>query len=137
MRTHEVFHDLVPLFWNKYFIKYNDHGKISLHYKYGKKYSVATLFKQRLYKRSLVLRPWNENNVNFCQNTCSMSTANPNNIYLFKVNNRNTIKRYKICSKLTIKTPERRQWRRSGVFIVNFENNSHLFLVFLLLTLNK
>ena len=91
-----------------------------MHYKYGKKYSVATLFKQRLYKRSLVLRPWNENNVNFCQNTCSMSTANPNNIYLFKVNNRNTIKRCKICLKLTIKTPERRQWRRSGV-IVDFE----------------
>ena len=27
--------------------------------------------------------------------------------------------------------------RRSGVFIVNFEHISHLFLVFLLLTLNK
>ena len=24
--------------------------------------------------------------------------------------------------KLTIKTPERRQWRRSGVFTVNFEH---------------
>ena len=29
-------------------------------------------------------------------------------------------------------TPERRYWRRSGVFIVNFEHISHLFLVFLL-----
>ena len=56
------------------------------------------------------------------------------NIYLFKVNNRNTIKRCEISSKLTIKTPERR--RRSGVFTVNFEHISHLFLVFLL-TLNK
>ena len=28
---------------------------------------------------------------------------------LFKVNNRNTRKRCEICSKLTIKTPERRQ----------------------------
>ena len=28
-------------------------------------------------------------------------------------------------------------WRRSGVFIVNFEDISHLFLVFLLLNLNK
>ena len=37
---------------------------------------------------------------------------------------------------LTIKTPERRQWRRSSVFIVNFELISHLDLVFLLLTLN-
>ena len=27
-------------------------------------------------------------------------------------------------------------WRRSGVFIVNFEHISHLFLVFLLFTLN-
>ena len=41
----------------------------------------------------------------------------PANIYLFKVNNRNTRKRCETCSKLTIKTPERRQWRRSGVFI--------------------
>ena len=29
-----------------------------------------------------------------------------------------------------------RHWRRSGVFIVNFEHISHLVLVFLLLTLN-
>ena len=36
--------------------------------------------------------------------------------------------------KVTIKTPER---RRSGVFIVNFKHISHLFLVFLLLNLNK
>ena len=26
-----------------------------------------------------------------------------------------------MCSKLTIKIPERRHWRRSGIFIVNFE----------------
>ena len=30
-----------------------------------------------------------------------------------------------------------RQWRRSIVFIVNFERNSQIFLQFLLLTLNK
>ena len=40
------------------------------------------------------------------------------------------------CSKLTIKTPERRQLCRSGVFIVNFEHISHLVLEILLLTLN-
>ena len=39
--------------------------------------------------------------------------------------------------KLTIKIPERRQQRRSGVFIVNSEHISHLFLVFLSFTLNK
>ena len=65
--------------------------------------------------------------------------THPANNYLFKVNNRNSWKRceIQICLKLTIKTPEQRQWRRSGVFIVNFEDISHLFLVFLLLTLSK
>ena len=43
------------------------------------------------------------------------------NIYLLKVNNRNSRKRREICSKLTIKTPERRH---------------DVVLVFLLLTLN-
>ena len=42
----------------------------------------------------------------------------PVDIYLLKVNNRNTRTRCEICSKLTIKTSERRQWR---VSIVNFE----------------
>ena len=42
--------------------------------------------------------------------------------YMFKVNNRNTRTSCKICSKLTIKKPERRHWRRSGIFIVNFEH---------------
>ena len=31
-------------------------------------------------------------------------------IYLLKVNNRNTRTRCEICSKLTIRTPERRYW---------------------------
>ena len=37
--------------------------------------------------------------------------------YMFKVNNRNTRARCEIWSKLTIKTPERHNWCRSGVFI--------------------
>ena len=61
----------------------------------------------------------------------------PSRHYLLKVNNRNTRTRCEICSKLTINAPERRHWRGSGVFIVNFEHISHLVLVFLLLTLNK
>ena len=41
------------------------------------------------------------------------------------------------CSKLTIETLQQRvEWRRSGIFIVNFEHISHLVLVFLLLTLS-
>ena len=35
------------------------------------------------------------------------NTDNPADIYLFKVNNANTSERCEICSKLTIKTPER------------------------------
>ena len=59
-------------------------------------------------------------------------------IYLLKVSNRNTGTRCEICSKLTIKTPpERRNWRRSGVFVVNFEHISQLVLVFLLSTLKR
>ena len=60
----------------------------------------------------------------------------PAGIYQLRVNNRNTRTRCEICSNLSIKTPERHQWRRSGIFIVNFEHISHLVLVFLLLTLN-
>ena len=51
-------------------------------------------------------------------------------IYLFKVNNENTITMCEVCSKLTIKTPERRQWRHSGLFIVNFEQISYIVLMF-------
>ena len=32
------------------------------------------------------------------------------------------------CSKLTIETPERHQWRRTGVFIVNFEHDACNFI---------
>ena len=60
--------------------------------------------------------------------TLKTSENYPANIYLFKVNNRNTRKRCEICSKFTLKTP---------VFIANLEHISHLSLVFLLLTLNS
>ena len=60
-------------------------------------------------------------------------SSHPASIYFHKVTNRNTRKRCEIYSKLTIKAPERRQWRRSVDFIVSFEH----VLVFLLLILNK
>ena len=47
-----------------------------------------------------------------------------------------SVSRFEICSKLTIKAPKRRYWRRSGLFIVNFKHVSHLVLVFLMLILN-
>ena len=63
--------------------------------------------------------------------------SDPAGNYIFKVNNKNTRTRCVICSKLTIKTPERHHWCRSGVFIVNFEHISHLVLAFLWLTLSR
>ena len=59
-------------------------------------------------------------------------TNKPANIYLFKVNNRNFRKMCGICSKLTIKIPERGHCCRSGVFNVNFEHISLFLQLFLL-----
>ena len=61
----------------------------------------------------------------------------PSCSYLCKVNNGSTKAIYEICSKLTIKTLERRQWDRLGVFIVNIEQIPHIVIVLPLLTLNK
>ena len=49
---------------------------------------------------------------------------------------RHTKKMCEMCSKLTIKTPERCQ-QRSSVFIFNFKHISYIFLLYLLITLNK
>ena len=67
----------------------------------------------------------------------NIGSSNPTGNYMFKVNNRNTKTRCKICSKLTIKTPGGHPWCSSGVFIVDFEHVSHLVLVLLLITLNR
>ena len=56
---------------------------------------------------------------------------------MFKIKVGNTRTRCEICLKLTIKIPERRHWRRSSIFIINFEHISDLVLVFLLLTLSR
>ena len=61
----------------------------------------------------------------------------PANLNLFKVSNRSIRKRCQLCLNLTIKTPERRHWGLSGVFIVNSIHNLHLSLMFLLLTLSN
>ena len=63
-----------------------------------------------------------------CLNLNTTQKFNPTNIYLFKLNKRYTRKRCEICSKLTIKTPERRQWKLwkyfkpfSSVFTFDFD----------------
>ena len=62
---------------------------------------------------------------------------NAANIYFSKFNSKTTQNRCEICLKLTKITPELRQWSHSGVFIYNFEQISHIYLVFLLLTMIK
>ena len=49
---------------------------------------------------------------------------------------KNTRTRRETYLKLKIKTPERRQWGQSGVFLVNSEHILHFVLVFLFLILN-
>ena len=60
--------------------------------------------------------PWNPRT-----NHTTMQRHPTQNIYPPKVNYRITRKRSDICSKLTIKLPDRRHWERCGVFIINFE----------------
>ena len=55
------------------------------------------------------------------------NSSNSVGIYVLKVGNRSTETRCEICSKLTVQTPERRQWR--SIFL-------HIVLVFLLLIKN-
>ena len=61
----------------------------------------------------------------------------PIEISLFKVKFSNTSTFREICSILMRKTPEKHQQRHSGVFNLNFEQISHVALVFPLLNLNK
>ena len=61
----------------------------------------------------------------------------PANICFFKVYNRNTVKWCEICSKFTIKIPEQCHDVIPSFLIVHFEYISHIFLVFLELTLNR
>ena len=49
----------------------------------------------------------------------------PGIIYLFKLNNINTRTMCEICSKLSVQS-YLHHWRRSGVFIANFEQISHI-----------
>ena len=45
--------------------------------------------------------------------------SNPAGIYLLKINSRYTRAKCKMCSKLTVKIPERRHWRYSELWTCN------------------
>ena len=102
--------------------------------------SVITKHETKPSKQIHNQKVWNESNI-LISLMCSMRTVFPANIYLFKVINRKTRKRFEIFHtffwKLKIKTPERCQWRRSIVFLIDFEYILYLFLVFLLVTFSK
>ena len=96
------------------------------------------MIKKALHDQAWKQRDTKRESFRFLKQFCVDSPKRPSqHIYLFKANNRSTRTTYEICSKLTIITPERRHWRRSGIFIVNFEHISHFALVFLLLTLHR
>ena len=50
-------------------------------------------------------------------------------IYLFKINNGNTRTMCEIYSELTIKTTKQREWFHSGVFIISFDQISHIICI--------
>ena len=84
------------------------------------------------YKDTTPLRMFR--NFGNCKNSNFFQNAHPSRHLAVQSFNKSITKtRCEICSKLTIKTPERHQWRRFGVFIVNIEHISLLVLLFLLL----
>ena len=83
----------------------------------GRKLNVHKMFRRRSGRLLNVLCSFNLRPVSTGLKTfdwvlitplCNSKTF-PADIYLLKVNSRNTRTRYEICSELTIKTPERRQ----------------------------
>ena len=82
-------------------------------------------------KHVIFLKPNVADFVSIIPFTSVLCSTVPANIYLLKVNNKNIRKRWEICSKLTIRTPERCHWHCSGGFIINSEYISHLCLVFI------
>ena len=63
-----------------------------------------------------------------------IKTCHPTGIYLLKFNSGITIKMFKVCSKLKVKTPKRRHLLGFGVFILTL---NRFYTFFLLLTLNR
>ena len=66
--------------------------------------------------------PWTQHRQRL--SNCICHFIFPAGNYMFKVNNKRTRTRCQISSKLKIKTPKLRQWRRSGVLAVNFKHIS-------------
>ena len=107
-------HKNFPL-WNSYICLLQDNWALKVRYQFDflclVAYKIIAYTKEVLLPLSLC---W------FFHKNLFYKNHNPANIYLFKVDNRNTSKRPEIYSKLTISTPVQSRW----------------CLVFLLLTFN-
>ena len=82
------------------------HFRLTFHFYSTRKHQKASGY--LIQKGNMEVEHWSELGRIRLTFTCSKSTIET------------LEKKCEICSKLTIKTPERRQLRRSGVFIVNF-----------------
>ena len=65
------------------------------------------------------------NDKTFYKTQVAFSTFFPAGIYFFKVGNGNTRTMWNLFKVNNKDTPDRRHWRRSGVFVVNFEQTSN------------
>lgn len=63
-------------------------------------------------------------------NYCITDWNTPASIDLFRVSNGNTKLSCEICPELASKTLEQHCWRWSGIFFVDFEQVSHIIMVF-------
>ena len=76
----------------------------------------------QIYYNETPLQLFSDELVEFFVTRFLLNTLGPPDIYLLKVSNWNTRTICEICSKLAIKTPERRHWRHcSRVSIVDFK----------------
>ena len=90
------------------------------------------------YSKWIALYAGNRTSINFMRSFNKVwLKPQPSRQLLVQINNRNIRTMCKICSMSKIKTPERRQWRGCGVFIFNFEQISHIVLMFPLLNLSN
>ena len=89
-----------------FFSKKNINGFLLTHYSLALLFYISSVF--RGYRKATPgcnrLTTVFENRKKFSE--ISPDSSFPPNVYLFKFNNGNSMKRYEKCSKLTIKTPE-------------------------------
>ena len=101
---------------------------------------ISSLFPPVFYCHNILSSGYSFYTQNMLWRSCKVELTKWNylaGIYFFKADSENTRTMPEICTKLATKTPEWRHWRPSSVFFINFEQTSHIFMVFPLLTFTK